>query len=128
MESSEELKINDGGGLFDSVGFIETIILDCNNAVKQLVGGNYIAFCNGMAEIVKKLAVLKEGVDNEKQAMTKQVDEMGKQLENERSRQDAAGLVHNTLSGTVGDMLKGIRDAEAPAPCGLEQDQGDGCT
>ena len=110
MEGKEGLKVNDGGGLYDSAGFIDTIILDCNNSVKQLAGGNYIGFCNGMAEIVKKLTVLKDGVTNEKNAMLKQVDEMGKQLEEERSGECVAGSVHNTLDGAVGSGEERLRD------------------
>lgn len=122
MEGQEGLKVNDGGGLFDSAGFIDTIILDCNNAVKQLAGGNHIGFCNAMVEIVKKLTVLKNGVTNEKNAMLKQVDEMGKQLEEERSGKCAAGSVCDTLDGTLGGGEERLRDAVLPEGGGLEQD------
>ena len=124
MEGKEGLKVNDGGGLYDSAGFIDTIILDCNNSVKQLAGGNYIGFCNAMVEIVKKLTVLKDGVTNEKNAMLKQVDEMGKQLEEERSGECAAGSVHNTLDGTVGGRDERLRDVIFAEGGGLEQDPG----
>lgn len=122
MEGKEGLKVNDGGGLYDSAGFIDTIILDCNNSVKQLVGGNYIGFCNAMVEIVKKLTVLKDGVTNEKNAMLKQVDEMGKKLEEERGQEDAAGSVCDTLDGTLGGREERLRDAVLPEGGGLEQD------
>lgn len=124
MDGKDGIKVNDGGGLYDSAGFIDTIILDCNNAVKQLVNGNYISFCNSMAEAVKKLAVLKDGVTNEKNAMLKQVDEMGKQLEEERSGKCAAGSVHNTLDGTVGSREERLRDVIFAEGGGLEPDPG----
>ena len=122
MEGKEGLKVNDGGGIYDSAGFIDTIILDCNNSVKQLAGGNHIGFCNAMVEIVKKLTVLKEGVTNEKNVMLKQVDEMGKQLEAERSGQGAAGSVHNTLDGAVGSREERLRDVIFTEGGGLEPD------
>lgn len=125
MSKTDNTGINDGGGLYDSAGFIDTIILDCNNSVKQLAGGNYIGFCNAMVEIVKKLTVLKDGVTNEKNAMLKQVDEMGKQLEEERSGKCAAGFVHNALDGTLGGGEERLRDAVLPEGGGLEQDPGD---
>lgn len=122
MSKTDNTGINDGGGLYDSAGFIDTIILDCNNSVKQLAGGNYIGFCNAMVEIVKKLTVLKEGVTNEKNAMLKQVDEMGKQLEEERSGKCAAGSVHNALDGTVGGREERLRDVIFAEGGGLEPD------
>lgn len=122
MGKTEEIGINDGGGIYDASGFIDTIIMDCNNSVKQLAGGNYIGFCNAMVEIVKKLTVLKDGVTNEKNAMLKQVDEMGKQLEEERRGKDVAGSVHNTLDGTVGSREERLRDVIFAESGGLEPD------
>lgn len=122
MEGKDGIKVNDGGGLYDSAGFIDTIILDCNNSVKQLAGGNYIGFCNAMVEIVKKLTVLKDGVTNEKNAMLKQVDEMGKQLEEERSGECAAGSVYNPLDGTVGGREERLRNVIFTEGGGLEPD------
>ena len=118
----EKITVNDGGGLYDSAGFTDTIILDCNNTVKQLVSGNYIAFCNGMRGIVEKLAVLKNGITKEKEDMQKQISELQERLENERSRQDATGLVHNTLDGTVGSGEERLRDVIFAESGGLEPD------
>lgn len=53
--------VNDGKGLFDADGLMDTIIMDCNDAVKHCVTGQYIAFCGVMTNIVQKVAVLKEG-------------------------------------------------------------------
>lgn len=39
---------------------IDSIIIDCNDAVKALAGGNYIQWCAGMVKIVQKLANLKQ--------------------------------------------------------------------
>lgn len=41
---------------------IDSIIIDCNDAVKAMAGGNYIAWCGGMVKIVQKLADLKESI------------------------------------------------------------------
>lgn len=111
MEQNSELKVNDGGGLYDSAGFVDTIILDCNEAVKQLVSGNYVAFCNGMTEIVKKLALLKNGITKDKEDLERQISELREQLE--RSGEDAAGSVYNTLDGGVGDREESLRDVIA---------------
>ena len=123
MNGKEELNINDGGGIFDSAGFTDTIILDCNNTVKQLVGGNYIAFCNGMRGIVEKLAVLKNGTTKEKEDMQRQISELREQLEMERRGKDAAGSVYNTLDGTVDGREESLRDAILSTDSGLEPGQ-----
>ena len=123
MGGKEEVNINDGGGLYDSAGFTDTIILDCNNTVKQLVSGNYIAFCNGMRGIVEKLAVLKNGITKEKEDMQRQIGELRERLEMERRGKDAAGSVYNTLDGTVGDREESLRDVILSAENGLEPDQ-----
>ena len=62
---SDSVKVNDGKGLMDNIGMIDSLILNCNDSVKTLVEGNYIAFCNKMCEMVRKLALLKEGVQND---------------------------------------------------------------
>ena len=124
MERIGDIQVNDGGGLFDSAGFVDTIILDCNNTVRQMVSGNYIAFCNGMAEIVKKLGVLKEGISKEKKAMRDEVEYLGKQLDAERSERSAAGSVYHPLDGAVGNRQEGADDAIHAAGCGLEGNPG----
>ena len=60
-----EIKVNDGGGLLNSIGLIDSLIMDCNDSVKTLVGGNYIAFCNKMCDMVRKLDLLKNGVKDD---------------------------------------------------------------
>ena len=125
MERIGNIQVNDGGGLFDSAGFVDTIILDCNNTVRQMASGNYIAFCNGMAEIVKKLGVLKEGISKEKKAMRDEVEYLGKQLDEERSERGAAGSVYHPLDRGLGDRREGVPDAEDADRRQLERDQGD---
>ena len=106
MDKTDEIKVNDGRGLYDASGLIDTMIMDCNRSVKELIGGNYIGFCNGMAEIVKKLAVLKKGIEEERKGVER----------------DAAGSVHNTLDGTVGSGEERLRDVIFAEGGGLEPD------
>ena len=44
---------------------INSMILDCNNAVKMVLGGNYIAWCGTMQNIACKLVTLNEQVQKE---------------------------------------------------------------
>lgn len=52
-------------GIMNNVGLIESLIVDCNDAVRNCVGGQYIAFCNVMVQMVRKLDILKKGVSND---------------------------------------------------------------
>ena len=88
----EKKKINDGTGLglMDNEGLIDSLISDCNNSVKQLTCGNYIAWCNINVQMVQKLANLKVGVHNDTESLRKQVEDQQriiKMLEEQTERQ-----------------------------------------
>lgn len=59
------MEVNNDKGLLDNIGLIDSLIVDCNNAVKGCVGGQYIAFCNTMVQMVQKLVNLKSGVKSD---------------------------------------------------------------
>ena len=44
---------------------IDSIIVDCNNSVRSLTSGNYIAWCGEMFQITQKLFGLKNAVQME---------------------------------------------------------------
>ena len=115
----ENIKVNDGGGLYDSAGVIDSIIMDCNNSVKQLLIGNYIAFCNGMTESVRKLSLLKEGIQNDMADMQRQIRELRALLQQEGGREDASGSVCDALDGAVGSGQERLRDVITAAGSGL---------
>ena len=72
----ERVNLNDGNGLLDSAGLIDTLIVDCNQIPKLLMEGQYVVFCNKIVEMVHKLAKLKEGVQADKQSLTNEIAEM----------------------------------------------------
>lgn len=78
----DEVKVNDGNGLFDSVGLIDSLIVDCNSAVKSLTTGNSIQFCSIMVQIVQKLSELRKGVVNDVDSLKHQLAE-AKQFNND---------------------------------------------
>ena len=65
--------VNDGGGLEDTNGYIDRIIVECNEAVRNLTMGQYIGFCSRMAGITSKLLNLKDGVQKEYDALREQI-------------------------------------------------------
>lgn len=56
------MTVNDGKGFWNNEGLCDTLIADCNNAVKQLASGQYIAFCGIVYNMAQKLANLKKGI------------------------------------------------------------------
>ena len=74
-------KVNDGGGLFDSAGLIDTLIVDCNSLPNDLFNGQNVRFCGRLSGMAQKLANLKEGVKNEIESLQKQVTELQQLLQ-----------------------------------------------
>ena len=71
----DESKINKNG-LFDNEGLCDSLIVDCNNAVKSLTSGNYVQFCGIIVQMVQKLANLKTGIRNDMDSMKNKVEEL----------------------------------------------------
>ena len=71
-----DLKVNDGKGLYDNIGLIETLIVDCEKVVKALVSGEYVRFSALIVGMVQKLNNLRDGVKNDTESLQKQIDEL----------------------------------------------------
>ena len=69
----EELKVNDGNGLFDSVGMIDGLIVDCNELPKRLFSGNYVSFCNLIVQMVQKLSLVRDGITQDRNSLEQQI-------------------------------------------------------
>lgn len=52
-------------GLYTNDELIDSLIVDCNEAVKSISSGQFIQWCKLMYEMVVKLANLKNGVKND---------------------------------------------------------------
>ena len=84
------IKVNDGKGLYDTEGLIDSLIVDCNEAVRKCISGQAIGFCNVMVQIVQKLANVKNGYKNELAAKEEQIQQLN-QLIDEHSKKLADG-------------------------------------
>ena len=81
MDEQEEIKVNDGGGLMDAEGLIDTLIVNCNDLPKAMAAGEYVKFCGMIVEMVQKLAQLKIGIRNDMKSLQNRIDEMKKAAE-----------------------------------------------
>lgn len=59
------MTLNDGNGLYDNCGLCDTLICDCDNAVKALTAGKSIQFCSIMVQMVQKLSNLRKGIETD---------------------------------------------------------------
>lgn len=66
--------------MFDNTELIDSLIVDCNNAVKSCVGGQYIAFCSTMVQMVQKLANLKNGVKSDLESREQTIKDYERRL------------------------------------------------
>lgn len=71
----DKINLNDGNGLYDNVGLIDTLIVDCNELQKSLIIGQYIQFCNRLVQMVQKLSNLRDGVQNDIETMRGKIEE-----------------------------------------------------
>lgn len=70
------MTVNDGKGLYDSDGLLDSLIVDCNNVVKELCSGQYIEFCRIILEMAQKLVELKKGIKADLESKDKTIDEL----------------------------------------------------
>jgi len=122
MDGTGEIKVNDGGGLMDNLGMIDSLIVDCEKGMKALLAGSPLEYAAITVEMVKKLGLLKAGVKNDTEGLQRQVDDLKRLLEAEGGQEDASGSVCDTLDGRLGSGEERLRDVIAAAGGGLEQD------
>lgn len=122
MEVLQDVPVNDGGGLMDNIGLINSLIVDCNNSTKALVSGNYVLYSSINVQMVQKLTELKKGVKNDTEGLMKQIEDLKNLLGVERGQENAAGSVYNPLDGTLEGREESLRDVIAAEGGGLEPD------
>ena len=122
MEVLKDVPVNDGGGLMDNIGLINSLIVDCNNSTKALVSGNYVLYSSINVQMVQKLNNLKEGVKNDTEGLLKQIEDLKNLLGVERGQENAVGSVYNPLDGTMEGREESLRDVITAESGGLEPD------
>lgn len=73
------MNVNDGNGLFDSVGLIDSLLVDCNELPGALFNGRYVQFCSRLVQMVQKLSRLRDGVKSDIDSLQKQVEMLNEQ-------------------------------------------------
>ena len=97
--NEDEVKVNDGKGLFDAEGMIDSLIIDCNNAVKAVASGEYIGWCGISVQMVQKLSALKRGITADIKSRDEEISELKKV--NDELRQRIIGYQKEEVIGDV---------------------------
>lgn len=95
-------------GLYSNEELIDSLIVDCNEAVKSVSSGQMIQWCKIMYEMVVKLANLKNGIKSDMQNREETIKTLKQQLRD-------AGMQVEDIE------LEGLKDAgvsENSNPCG----------
>ena len=71
-----DVTVNDGKGLYDNDGLIDSLIVDCNNLPKLLIDNHFIAFGSLLIQMVQKLSNLKAAIQEEQKAHRKEINEL----------------------------------------------------
>lgn len=86
----EKITVNDGKGLLDNIGLINSLIEDCDSLILYLLTGQRILFCSQIVQMVQKLGRLREGVKNDLEDRDRQIKELHEILDGG----DADGVEH----------------------------------
>ena len=70
---------------------IMEILFDCQTAVRELVGGNHIVWCDCMAKIAQKLSALKDGIASDAKAKEKTIQAQKEIIEALKTRLRKSG-------------------------------------
>lgn len=80
MKKLAELPVNDGGGLYDNLGLIDTIVIDCKKLLESIFSGDFVKFEVIHIGIIQKLSNLKTGVKNDTEALQNEIKELMEQI------------------------------------------------
>lgn len=72
----KDISVNDGKGFYDNEGVCEKAILLCNGAVKDLVSGQYLVFCNKMTQVAQILNNLKTSIKNDRESLEQKIEDL----------------------------------------------------
>lgn len=75
------LTVNDGGGLYDSAGTLDLLVIDCNEILNDLMENQNIRLCNRLVGMVQKLRELKKGMAAELESRNQAIAELTKENE-----------------------------------------------
>lgn len=62
---NENITVNDGKGLYDNIGLVDTIVSDLNNIPRLMIDGQFFRVAAVFASVGQRLSNLKKGIQEE---------------------------------------------------------------
>lgn len=100
--------VNDGRGLWDNEGLIDTMLTDLNDLMKCMAAGQYIRYADITVKFVQKLNNLKKGMKAELKDKEDQIADL-QRLNNELAEK-AFGVPVDTESIPAEEFEKSIQE------------------
>jgi hypothetical protein len=72
----EEIKVNDGKGLYDSQGLCDSLLNDLNRIPRILMDGQNIQFCAVIQSMAQRLVMLKKGIKADLESKDKIIEDL----------------------------------------------------
>ena len=79
---NENITVNDGKGLYDNIGIVDTIANDMNKLPRLIIDGQFFQAAAVFASIGQRLGNLKSGIKTELDSKDKIIEEL-KRMNNE---------------------------------------------
>ena len=96
---NENIKVNDGKGLYDNEGLCKILIADLNSLPKLLIDNQFIEFSRKIGEMGQKLLNLHKGIHEENESKKAQIEEL-KRINDELLKEK-----DGVTDGTDSDMV-----------------------
>ena len=74
--NKNDIKYNNGNGIFDNVGICDKGIELCNDALKELFSGQYLLFVNRVEQIAQLFNNLKSGIQSDMASLAEKIEEL----------------------------------------------------
>lgn len=84
--------------MYSTQEIIDSIIVEMYEMFKALVSGNYAVFCGGFSDIMSKLTALRKGIEDDKTAKDRQIEDLKAQIQ--RLRDESADSCITIGGGT----------------------------
>ena len=98
---NENIKVNDGKGLYDNEGLCDSLKQDLNNMIKLAMAGQYVAACGLITGMSVKLTNLKQGIKADMDSMKNKVEELKKMNDALMEKQTGLPVDRGADNGTA---------------------------
>lgn len=100
----EDIPVNDGKGLYNNEGLIDTLILDLNNLTKALIAGDFVQYSALILQMFQKLKNLKTGIKRDKESLEEQVEDLKRFTDELSEKAFGKGMVSENGHVEVGEQ------------------------